>query len=132
MKHIRDIQWIDHNLIVLAANQKLGYIRLTPDAQVENIVMFPEFHKDTIREICVSEGNKNLVISGGFDGNVFVTDISRLVSDIQKNEKKSENSLYPCRDVVGSVNWHPYDNFVASCTTDTGVLHMYRFPNFEI
>jgi hypothetical protein len=68
--------------------------------------MFPEFHKDTIREVAVSEHNRNYVISGGFDGNVFVTDITRLVADIRKNEKKSENSLYPCRDVVGSVSWH--------------------------
>eukprot|EP01118_Nematostelium_gracile_P007235 TRINITY_DN2344_c0_g1_i1.p1 TRINITY_DN2344_c0_g1~~TRINITY_DN2344_c0_g1_i1.p1 ORF type:complete len:223 (+),score=58.88 TRINITY_DN2344_c0_g1_i1:804-1472(+) len=87
--------------------------------------MFPEFHKDAVREICISEGNKNLVISGGFDGNVFVTDITRLVSDIEKNEKKSENSLYPCRDVVGSVSWHPNDTFLASCTTDTGTLHIF-------
>ena len=36
-----------------------------------------------------------------------MTDISRLVTDIQKNSKKSENSLYPCKDVVGSVAWHP-------------------------
>lgn len=47
------------------------------------------------------------MISGGFDGNVFVTNIARLVDDIQKNEKKSENSVYLCRDVVGSVAWHP-------------------------
>ena len=33
-------------------------------------VMFPEFHRDSIREIAVSHGNKSLVISGGFDGNV--------------------------------------------------------------
>ena len=46
----------------------------------------------------------------GFDGKVFVTDIVRLVEDIQKNEKKSENSLYPCRDVIGSVSWHPTGN----------------------
>jgi WD40 repeat protein len=87
--------------------------------------MFPEFHKDTIREICVSDGNKNLVISGGFDGSVFVTDMSRLCSDIQKNEKKSENSLYQCKAVVGSVNWHPRDHYLASCTTDTGILHIF-------
>jgi len=74
---------------VFAANQRLGLVRMSlSDVGIEDVVMFPEFHKDAIREICVSEGNKNLVISGGFDGNVFVTDISRLCSDIQKNEKK--------------------------------------------
>lgn len=123
--YVRDLQWIDTNHIVFAINQKLGLVRMTPEYTVEDLVMFPEFHKDSIREICVSEGNKNLVISGGFDGNVFVTDITRLCSDIQKNEKKSENSLYPCRDVVGSVQWHPHDPFLASCTTDTGTLHIF-------
>jgi hypothetical protein len=105
---VRDLQWIDTQHIVFAINQKLGLVRMTSDLTVDAIgtllqdfayfvVMFPEFHKDAIRELCVSQGNKNLVISGGFDGNVFVTDISRLCSDIEKNEKKSENSLYPCR-----------------------------------
>jgi len=123
--YVRDLQWIDTQHIVFAINQKLGLVRMTQDLTVDAIVMFPEFHKDAIRELCVSEGNKNLVISGGFDGNVFVTDISRLCSDIEKNEKKSENSLYPCRDVVGSVHWHPEDTFLASCTTDTGTLHIF-------
>jgi len=124
--HIRDLQWIDPQHVVFAVNQKLGLVRMaSSELAIEDVVMFPEFHKDSIREICISEGNKNLVISGGFDGNVFVTDISRLCLDIQKNEKKSENSLYPCKDVVGSVNWHPYDTHLASCTTDTGTLHIF-------
>jgi len=123
--YVRDLQWIDTQHIVFAINQKLGLVKMTPDLTVEAIVMFPEFHKDAIREISVSEGNKALVISGGFDGNVFVTDISRLCNDIEKNEKKSENSLYPCRDVVGSVSWHPEDSYLASCTTDTGTLHIF-------
>jgi hypothetical protein len=123
--YVRDLQWIDTQHIVFAINQKLGLVRMTPELTVDAIVMFPEFHKDAIREISVSTGNKNLVISGGFDGNVFVTDISRLCSDIEKQEKKSENSLYPCRDVVGSVSWHPEDSYLASCTTDTGTLHIF-------
>lgn len=35
---------------------------------VEDMVMFPEFHKETIREIAVSISDQHLVISGGFDG----------------------------------------------------------------
>eukprot|EP01119_Soliformovum_irregulare_P010816 TRINITY_DN2669_c0_g1_i2.p1 TRINITY_DN2669_c0_g1~~TRINITY_DN2669_c0_g1_i2.p1 ORF type:complete len:442 (+),score=88.08 TRINITY_DN2669_c0_g1_i2:77-1402(+) len=124
--YVRDIQWIDTTHIVFAINQKLGLVRLNAaDLTINDVVMFPEFHKDAIREICVSEGNTDLVISGGFDGNVFVTDISRLINDIQRNEKKSENSLYPCREVVGSVQWHPNEPCLASCTTDTGTLHIF-------
>jgi len=123
--YVRDLQWIDEKHIVFAINQKLGLARMYGDLTVDDIVMSPEFHKDAIREICVGQANKNLVISGGFDGNVFVTDISRLCSDIQKNEKKSENSLYPCREVVGSVSWHPEDPYLARCTTDSGTLHIF-------
>jgi len=123
--YVRDMHWVDTNILVVALNSKLGLLRLSPERTVDELVMFPEFHRDSIREIAVSHGNKSLVISGGFDGNVFVTDISRLVTDIQKNSKKSENSLYPCKDVVGSVAWHPEDGFLASCTTDTGTLHIF-------
>lgn len=121
IQNMRDLQWIEGH-VIFACNSKLGrfelrldcltligLMRLSHDFTVEDVIQFPEFHKEAIRyyssnrkidrnrEISVSEGNKNLVISGGFDGQVFVTDISRLISDIQKNEKKSENSLYPCR-----------------------------------
>jgi len=124
--HVRDVHWIGDSCVVVAINQKLALFRLNEErSSVNDIVMFPEFHKDTVREIAINSNNGNLVISGGFDGNVFVTDISRLVSDIRNNEKKSENSLYPCRDVVGSVSWHPEDAFLASCTTDTGMLHIF-------
>lgn len=95
-------------------------------------VLFPDFHTDTIRELSVNPKISHLVISGGFDGNVFVTDISRLVDDIQRNEKKSENSVYLCKDVVGSVNWHPNDCNVASCTTDLGVLHVFDIRTDQV
>jgi len=126
--HVRDLHWADMNHVVFAIGSKLGVARCVgPNVgeRVEEILMFPEFHKDVVREIGVSEINKNLVLSGGFDGNVFVTDISRLYLDMQKHERKSENSLYPCGSVVGSVRWHPTDSFLASCTTDVGALHMF-------
>jgi len=125
--HIRDLHWVDHQHVVFAIGSKLGVARISAamSDHVEEILMFPEFHKDVVREIGVSEINKNLVLSGGFDGNVFVTDISRLYLDMQKHERKSENSLYPCGTVVGSVRWHPTDAYLASCTTDSGALHVF-------
>jgi len=125
-EHLRDIIWIDGTNIIFAANSKIGLIKVNHEVTVEDTIMFPEFHKDTIREIAInSAGGRHLIISGGFDGNVFVTDITRLTADIQKNEKKSENSLYPCKEVVSSVNWHPTDPTLASCTTDSGILHIF-------
>eukprot|EP01114_Cavostelium_apophysatum_P020820 TRINITY_DN7084_c0_g1_i1.p1 TRINITY_DN7084_c0_g1~~TRINITY_DN7084_c0_g1_i1.p1 ORF type:complete len:423 (-),score=90.64 TRINITY_DN7084_c0_g1_i1:160-1428(-) len=126
MDYVRDLAWIDDRHIVMALNQKLGVVRVSQDIQVEETVMFPEFHKDAIREIAINQqGSSNLVISGGFDGNVFVTDISKLIVDIRGNQKKSENSLYPCKEVVSSVNWHIEQPSVGSCTTDQGILHLF-------
>jgi WD40 repeat protein len=111
---------------VFAIGAKLGIASLNPsDFTVQELTMFPQFHSDVVREIALSQNSPNLVLSGGFDGKVFVTDISRLYVDIQKNEQKSENSLYPCSDVVGSVRWHPTDAYLASCTTDGGSLHIF-------
>jgi WD40 repeat protein len=127
-EHVRDLDWLhgDEKRVVAALNNNLGIVVLSEDlVRIEDIVMFPTFHSDTIRNIAVNPMNPSLVISGGFDGKVFVTDISRLVHDIQKMEKKSENSVYMCHDVVGSVRWHPSDRNVASCTTDQGVLHVF-------
>jgi WD40 repeat protein len=120
------MQWVDPLHTVFAIGAKLGIASLNPsDFTVQELTMFPQFHSDIVREIALSQNCPNLVLSGGFDGKVFVTDISRLYVDIQKNEQKSENSLYPCSDVVGSVRWHPTDAYLASCTTDPGTLHIF-------
>jgi WD40 repeat protein len=127
-EHVRDLDWLygDEKRIVVALNHNLGIVVLNEEhTMINDIVMFPTFHSDTIRNIAVNPMNPSLVISGGFDGKVFVTDISRLVHDITNMEKKSENSVYVCSDVVGSVRWHPSDRNVASCTTDQGVLHVF-------
>jgi hypothetical protein len=61
------------------------------------LAMFPDFHRDLIRELAVNQVQRNLILSGGFDGNVFVTDIEKLLTDMRRNERRSENSLYACR-----------------------------------
>eukprot|EP00029_Vermamoeba_vermiformis_P005434 TRINITY_DN1887_c0_g1_i3.p1 TRINITY_DN1887_c0_g1~~TRINITY_DN1887_c0_g1_i3.p1 ORF type:complete len:393 (+),score=81.97 TRINITY_DN1887_c0_g1_i3:91-1269(+) len=125
-QHVRDIQWFDQQHALYAAGAKMGLIRLSPGGDfVEDFINFPEFHTDIIREIAISSKENRLVVSGGFDGKVFVTDIIRLAEDIQKNERRSENSLYQCTDVVGSVSWHPNDQYLANCTTDGGTFHVF-------
>eukprot|EP00761_Pharyngomonas_kirbyi_P003611 gb/GECH01003615.1/.p1 GENE.gb/GECH01003615.1/~~gb/GECH01003615.1/.p1 ORF type:complete len:387 (+),score=55.16 gb/GECH01003615.1/:1-1161(+) len=123
---MRDLGWLTPNRLVVALDSKLGILELNDANEIASKpVLFPDFHKDTIRQISVNEGNSHLVLSGGFDGNVFVTNITRLVDDMEKNEQNSENSVYMCGDVVGSVSWHPRDFNVASCTTDPGWLHVF-------
>lgn len=47
------------------------------------------------------------VPSTGFDGRVFVTDLLRIMTALQTHSKSTENILYPCDAVVGSVQWVP-------------------------
>ncbi|KAL9656098.1 hypothetical protein ABK040_007716 [Willaertia magna] len=126
--HIRYLEWLpkDQRRIVTAMNSELGIIVLNPElTDIQDIDLFPRFHTDTIRQLAVNPANQSLVISGGFDEKVFVTDISKLVDDIQSNQTKSENSVYLCQDVVSSVRFHPSDSNVASATTDQGILHVF-------
>lgn len=127
-KHVRDLVWLDENRVILALNRKLAMAIIGEQENktaITDVVQFPEFHSDTIRQIALNPVDRTLVISGGFDGNVFVTNIQRLFEDIQRNEKKSENSVYVTQGVVGSVSWHISDTNVASATTDTGIIHIF-------
>jgi len=127
-EHVRYLEWLprDPRRIVAAMNGELGIIVLNQElTDIMDIEMFPKFHSNTIRQFAVNPMNQSLVISGGFDAKVFVTDISKLVDDIQGNVVKSENSVYNCQDVVSSVRFHPSDANVASATTDQGVLHVF-------
>ncbi|KAG2377634.1 hypothetical protein C9374_009150 [Naegleria lovaniensis] len=127
-EHVRYIEWLpkDPRRIVVAMNAELGIVVLNPELdEIQEIDTFPKFHQDTIRQFAINPINQSLVISGGFDEKVFVTDISKLVDDIQSNQMKSENSVYLCQDVVSSVRFHPSDSNVASATTDQGVLHVF-------
>lgn len=124
--HVRDIQWVDEQLMIVAIASTLILMRLPQHTRADlATINFPPFHKDFIREIAVSPAKRNLLLSGGFDGSVFVTDISRLCEDITTDQQHSENSIYPCGEVVGSVGWHPTNPWLASCTTDPGTLHIF-------
>jgi len=124
-EHVRDLEWVNDEWVIFAVAQRVGLIKVGQDLIVADVVTFPDFHTDIVREISICHQNANMLISGGFDGNVFVTDIQKLVADIKRNEKKSENWLYPCKEVVGSVRWYPNSPFIGSCTTDTGLLHIF-------
>ncbi|KAL6046738.1 G-protein beta WD-40 repeat domain containing protein, partial [Balamuthia mandrillaris] len=125
--HVRDIQWIDQDRALFAIANKLIYMRIGPEFSQRDMELtyFPVFHQDLIREISVSPFNKSLVLSGGFDGSVFVTDIERLCRDMATQQQRSENNNYPVHEVVSSVLWHPDDPYLASCTTDLGRYHQF-------
>jgi WD40 repeat protein len=54
-----------------------------------------------------------------------VSNMHRLDEKIESSGFKIEHYLYLCKDVVGSVGWHPKDNCIASCTTDSGYFHTF-------
>ena len=56
----------------------------------------------------MSPHNKNIVLTGGFDGQVFITDVGRIIADIGRHESRSENSVYSTKDVVSSVRFSPF------------------------
>lgn len=82
--------------------------------------MLPDIHTDTIRQISISTYNPISLLSGGFDGNLCITDLTKL---IEKNEKP-ETNLFQCKDAIGSVAWSPKQG-VCGCTTDVGVFHLF-------
>lgn len=82
--------------------------------------MLPEIHTDTIRQISKSTYNPLSLLSAGFDGNLCISDLSRLY---EKNEKP-ETNLFQVKEVIGSVSWSPKQG-VCSCTTDTGIFHVF-------
>eukprot|EP00698_Gefionella_okellyi_P012441 TRINITY_DN3347_c0_g1_i2.p1 TRINITY_DN3347_c0_g1~~TRINITY_DN3347_c0_g1_i2.p1 ORF type:complete len:496 (+),score=75.68 TRINITY_DN3347_c0_g1_i2:355-1842(+) len=123
-----DFAWLNEQDVVFGLDQQIGLMRveITDNRpEITESVVFPAFHRDTIREIAVSPHSPELVLSGGMDSSVFVTNITKLCDDMQMAHAKSENAIYPCRDPVGSVAWSPTDASIASCTTDPGVLHIF-------
>jgi len=121
---VRDLIWWNAQNLILAMGSRLFVAKMNDELQVVQLLTFPEFHKDIIREIAIFPG-ESTVISGGFDGNVFITNISKICSAIENKDKKSENSLYLTKEVVSSVGWHIEDPNIATCATDNGVFHLF-------
>ena len=69
---VRDICWIDEGKALVALDKKLGVILLDENG-LKKIVMFPDFHKDIIRQVSVNPFSPYFIISGGFDCSAFIT-----------------------------------------------------------
>lgn len=69
----------------------------------------------TVRVLLMPQVRGHLNFAG-FDGRVFVTDLLRIMTALQTQSKSTENILYPCDNVVGSVHWVPSGNYLyAAC-----------------
>ena len=67
-EHIRSTDWIDDKRIILALNKKIGILELDDFGSTKEVLILPNLHTDTIRQISYNSNNQ-LMISGGFDGN---------------------------------------------------------------
>lgn len=76
------------------------------------VVAIPAFHKDVIREVAPNPKNTGLVATGGFDGNVFITDIEQVMDALNRKENNCNNNVFRCGDIVGSVAWNPQGDFL--------------------
>jgi len=86
--------------------------------------VLPDFHTDMIIDLAVSPNDNQLIASCDVDGGFYVTDIVKVVADIQGNKRNTQNIYYQCHGTVSSVNWHPTDPFIVTCTEINGSLHL--------
>jgi len=146
---VKDLHWNHPLQVTCAIGKKLAIVDLKEDEGIKpshisasdktrafllfrlltvfifNVLAYlPAFHTDEIREIAVNLDNR-IVLSGGFDGRVYLTDMVKLLNDIRCNLNESVNSNYETFEPVGSVRWHPFAPSLASLTTDGGTFHAF-------
>lgn len=115
---VRDIKWIDDYHVIFAQGSSLGICTLGYDFNVIELSEFKPFHNDHIREIDIKDGKK--IITGGFDGVLFIKDIIKL----SENRNDISDLYYKSSEIIGSVKWNPYIENHASFTVDNGFLNI--------
>lgn len=90
-----------------------------------NLVHFKGIHEDLIRELDIStDYGVPLVLSGGYDGEVLISNIQQLV-DYADFPGKGYVMAYDVHQVVSSVSWNRFCSNLALATTEHGYLHMF-------
>lgn len=115
---VRDIRWIDDENLLFAQGSSIGLARLGVDYNLPEMIEFPTWHQDHIREMDIK--NFKWVLTGGFDGKLAVTDIVQLSHDMNRRQMNLNTYTYFTQDIIGSVRWHPQNDYLASFTLDSG------------
>jgi len=120
---LRDVKWCSENRAVAAVDKDIYILTIPefPGAIVLEPLAKDCQHLDTIRELAVSEPNPHLILSGGFDTKVFVSDLDRL----GKGREQWANGIYHAEQVISSVRWSSTETWLASCTADEGTIHFF-------
>ena len=117
--HASGLQWLSADEVLVAIVDKLAIVRFNRnDCSLKLVSYLPQMHSDIVRDVQMSNFNKK-IISGGYCGNLFVTDIAQF-----KAGKLNSNGVYDARNAVSSVAWNPGYATVASAVTDAGELHV--------
>ena len=66
-----------------------------------------ELHTDAIRDMKLNSFTRGLSVSVGYDGQCFVTDVERVVSDRLAAREHSEAGLYAAGNALSAVAWNP-------------------------
>jgi WD40 repeat protein len=110
----RDIHWVHPKKLLAAFGSEFRLLSIGDSNQLSTHTL-PVQHTDDIREISVSPHEPELILSGGFDRKLILTNIAQ-----QKHVKEFHN-----RHVVGSVRWHPSCDEVVSFTCDVGSINLF-------
>ena len=99
------------NILAVASCEATDYAK----ADCMQIKEIHSIHTDDVREIALDHHHSNIVLSGGFDKRLLITDI----------ENQRIVKPFYTRHVIGSVRWYPTCNDVVSFTCDVGSISMF-------
>lgn len=122
--YVQDLKWIDGNHFVYSSGSLLHLGQTADDGAFIAKVSFSTLHANLIREIDVNPVDPNVVVSAGYDGDVVVSDLFRLVDHVE-HPGNSVVVIYSCKQVISSVLWHPLQPNLCSCTSEFGFFHMF-------
>mmetsp|Transcript_35096 Transcript_35096/g.88678 ORF Transcript_35096/g.88678 Transcript_35096/m.88678 type:complete len:684 (+) Transcript_35096:58-2109(+) len=122
---ISGMDWLSAKEILVATGKHMTIVSLS-EGRLRKRIDMPVMHRDDIRDIQLSKHNKNMCLSGGYDGRAFITDCERVVSDQMSYRPESSNAVYETGpSSVSSVQWNPVMANLASITTDSGYMHCF-------
>jgi len=128
---VLDLQWLTSTSLLVAVGAHLRVIQFNREGRPLDNVIVPNFHTNDIRSINIHPTSRNLLVSGGYDGKLFLTDLEQMFVLLRRGAATCNNVLYNAGTSVSSVQWRPesarqsaVSTSCMSCTTDAGAYHL--------
>uniref|UniRef100_A0A7S3USF8 Uncharacterized protein n=1 Tax=Heterosigma akashiwo TaxID=2829 RepID=A0A7S3USF8_HETAK len=126
-----DLEWLDYRTAVLAQGSSYKVLTIPHDGDIDGCKIHDfgnsKMHIEDIREISIHKDNQ-YVISGGYDGHVHIQSFGGSHSSKILPVIASKN----IGDSVSSVLWHTNRPYLASWTTDPGMLQLWDYRSDEV